>query len=108
MFVLHGELYARILEPLIERAKKEVNSIVEIFHKHDVPSNGKILDLCCGIGRHAVLLVEKGYNVLGVDISPLCIKRARLLAQSMRIDAKFIIADMRFIAKTLRLTLMSP
>lgn len=35
----------------------------------NIPEGGKILDLACGKGRHAVYLNSIGYNVTGVDLS---------------------------------------
>jgi len=34
-----------------------------------LPENSKILDLGCGSGRDAKIFSEKGYNVVGVDLS---------------------------------------
>ncbi len=39
---------------------------------------GKVLDIGCGAGRHALYLQNKGFNVLGIDISPLAIKTCKL------------------------------
>ncbi len=39
---------------------------------------GKVLDIGCGAGRHALYLQNKGFDVLGIDISPLAIKVCKL------------------------------
>jgi SAM-dependent methyltransferase len=31
---------------------------------------GRVLDLCCGFGRHTLALREQGADVLGIDLSP--------------------------------------
>jgi len=36
--------------------------------------NGRILDIGCGAGRHSLYLQKKGFDVLGIDVSPLAIK----------------------------------
>ena len=41
-------------------------------------ARGKVLDIGCGAGRHALYLQEKGLDVLGVDASPLAIKICKL------------------------------
>lgn len=39
---------------------------------------GRVLDIGCGAGRHSLYLQEKGFDVLGIDVSPLAIKVCRL------------------------------
>lgn len=41
-------------------------------------ARGKVLDIGCNAGRHAIYLQDKGFDVLGVDASPLAIKTAKL------------------------------
>jgi 2-polyprenyl-3-methyl-5-hydroxy-6-metoxy-1,4-benzoquinol methylase len=39
---------------------------------------GRVLDIGCGAGRHSLYLKNKGFDVLGIDNSPLAIKVSRL------------------------------
>jgi len=39
---------------------------------------GRVLDVGCGPGRHALYLQRKGFDVLGIDNSPLAIKVSKL------------------------------
>jgi len=39
---------------------------------------GRVLDVGCGAGRHSLHLQEKGFDVVGIDISPLAVKVCRL------------------------------
>lgn len=39
---------------------------------------GKVLDIGCGAGRHCLYLQDKGFDVLGIDLSPLAIKVCKL------------------------------
>ncbi|MDH5483485.1 MAG: class I SAM-dependent methyltransferase [Candidatus Bathyarchaeota archaeon] len=39
---------------------------------------GKVLDVGCGAGRHSLYLQKKGFDVLGIDNSPLAIKVSKL------------------------------
>jgi SAM-dependent methyltransferase len=41
-------------------------------------ANGKTLDIGCGAGRAAMYLQRKGFDVTGMDISPLALKVSRL------------------------------
>ncbi|MBR9757837.1 MAG: class I SAM-dependent methyltransferase [Algicola sp.] len=43
----------------------------------NLPEDGKILDLACGKGRHAVFLNGLGYNVVGADLSESSIAHAK-------------------------------
>ncbi len=38
----------------------------------------RVLDIGCGAGRHSLYLQKKGFDVLGIDISPLAIKICKL------------------------------
>lgn len=40
-------------------------------------ARGRVLDIGCGAGRHALYLQQRGLDVLGTDISPLAVRVAR-------------------------------
>jgi len=52
---------------------------------------GRVLDVGCGAGRHPLYLQKKGFDVLGIDVSPLAIKVCELRglkkAKGMSIDS---------------------
>ncbi len=50
-----------------------------------------VLDLCCGPGRHAAPLAERGYHVLGLDFDDVALRDARRRAPG----AALIRGDMR-------------
>jgi SAM-dependent methyltransferase len=58
-------------------------------------ARGRVLDVGCGAGRHALYLQKKGFDVTGIDASPLAIKICKLRglrkARILRFDdiAKF-------------------
>ncbi len=39
------------------------------FLAHHFPSPGRLIDLGCGTGRHSVAFAQRGFDVLGVDLS---------------------------------------
>lgn len=104
LFIEHGELIRRELERGLKRAGGEVGALLRIFSWEDIPPGGRVLDLCCGIGRHSLLLAEQGYQVVGVDLSPILISRARELAKSRGIEdrVEFLLGDMRNIKEVLK------
>ena len=46
--------------------------VVEVFEGEDPPS-GRALDLGCGTGTNVLYLARHGFEVVGVDVSPLAI-----------------------------------
>lgn len=57
----------------------------------NIPENGKILDLACGKGRHAIYLNKIGFNVTGVDLSINSINHAKQFENE---TLKFAVHDM--------------
>lgn len=93
LFVENAELYLPFLEQGKERALREVVVISDILEEQGVPSDGKLLDAGCGIGRHAVLMAQRGYQVTGLDISPLYVQKAKEYASSENVQANFQCGD---------------
>ena len=54
----------------------------------------RLLDVCCGTGRHAALLVERGYEVTGIDRDAEALRIARSAAPR----ARFVRLDQRDLA----------
>ena len=54
-----------------------------------------ILDIGCGTGRHSLELARRGYNVMGFDLSPSMIEKARLLAEKENLKIDFQVRDAR-------------
>ena len=51
---------------------------------------GRALDLACGEGRNSVWLAEQGWEVTGVDFSPVGLAKAQRLAQSRHVDVRWV------------------
>jgi len=54
----------------------------------------KTIDLGCGAGNYAIYLAEQGFEVIGVDSSPIIIKIAKENAQKQGVNCKFIVSDL--------------
>jgi SAM-dependent methyltransferase len=103
LFIDNASLYGPELEERLERTGVEVEGLMRLFSDQGVAPGGTILDLACGIGRHSLLLAEKGYRVVGVDISPTFIERAEELAAEKGVSGRveFMVGDMRRVGELL-------
>lgn len=71
-----------------EREAAFIHSIIQLFK----PKATRVLDVGCGVGRHAEILHKKyGYLVTGIDIS----EKMVLLARQSCPDCEFVKMDMR-------------
>jgi SAM-dependent methyltransferase len=84
-----------ILSP--RQLEREVNFIDEAL---GVERGGRILDLACGAGQHAVELATRGYDVVGFDLSQSQLDWAGGLAQERGQRLQFTYGDMRELAYT--------
>lgn len=75
----------------LESAQEEVAHLLAL-----VGGEGqKVLDLCCGPGRHAVALALRGFEVTGVDRTPFLLEKARERAREHGVEIEWIASDMR-------------
>ena len=56
-----------------------------------LPEFCKLLDVCCGMGRHARELSNRGYSVVGIDRDADAVAKARKLGGG----ANYVVADIR-------------
>lgn len=57
-------------------------------------TEGAVLDLCCGPGRHSVPLRKLGFDVTAVDLQPFLLGKARDYATKENVSIEFIEEDM--------------
>lgn len=72
-------------------AKDEVSRVMTLTER----SSGKLLDLACGPGRHAVEFAQRGFHVTGVDRSTFLLDRAREHASQAGASVEWVLEDMR-------------
>jgi len=89
-----GEEYYQAFLPQLtpELTLKQVDFLVE---KLKLEPESRILDLCCGHGRHAIELARRGYDVVGLDLSQYLLDVARRDAKSAQADIHWVHSDMR-------------
>jgi cyclopropane fatty-acyl-phospholipid synthase-like methyltransferase len=54
---------------------------------------GKVLDIGCGTGEHALLAAAHGAEATGIDAAPTAIEKARAKAAERGLQARFEVAD---------------
>ena len=59
----------------------------------DALPSGRVLDVACGGGRNAIFLAERGFEVVGVDVSEVALEHARERARAADADVTFVHAD---------------
>src|SRR5687768_17349927 len=55
----------------------------------------RVLDLCCGQGRHAVVLTAMGLNVVALDLAESYLRLAEAAAKEQGVTIETVHADMR-------------
>jgi SAM-dependent methyltransferase len=71
--------------------------VATLLDRFEVPTGGRVLDVACGAGRHALALAERGLCVLGVDLSmPLLQQAGKARRRSGAADSILLVqGDMR-------------
>jgi SAM-dependent methyltransferase len=52
--------------------------LINLFNEIRLPKNSLLCDLACGKGRHAQIMQQLGYRVIGLDLSENSIKEAQI------------------------------
>jgi SAM-dependent methyltransferase len=91
--------YLKIYRPMLtaEQTSAEVEFIVRELA---LPAGGKVLDLACGTGRHAIAMAERGFAVTGVDFNPRYLALAEEAAGRAGVSVVWTQSDMRELAFT--------
>ena len=55
--------------------------------------SGRVLDVGCGTGEHALLAAARGLEAVGIDIAPTAIERARAKAEQRGLPVQFVVGD---------------
>ncbi|WP_029192613.1 class I SAM-dependent methyltransferase [Paenibacillus harenae] len=73
-----------------EQAEGEVAQMMQWLR---LPNQAKVLDLCCGMGRHSLRLADLGFDVTGFDLSEVLLAEAG--AKDTASNVRWVQGDMR-------------
>jgi SAM-dependent methyltransferase len=73
-----------------ERARVDAGRLATLL-----PTGARVLDLCCGAGRHAIALAARGFLVTAVDRTPQYLTEGRRRAAAAGVRVDFRQADAR-------------
>lgn len=86
---VYDDFYADIYDYLVFNNLKDEYEVGEIINKTSASSQSKILDIGCGTGHHVAAMRSRSIDIIGIDISPSMIKKAK----ENYPDYKFQVAD---------------
>ncbi len=86
--------YLRIYRPMFteETTRREVDFIESAVA---LGPGASVLDLACGIGRHAIGMALRGYRVTGLDFNPRYLEMAAAGAAAASVRVDWVVGDMR-------------
>ena len=76
-------------------ADQTLREVEFISRRSGAQAGARVLDIGCGYGRHAIELVQRGFDVTGLDLSLPLLIRAADEAQRRAMSINFVHADMR-------------
>ena len=76
----------------LEQTRAEVDQLVALLK---LGAGNRVLDLCCGIGRHSLEFARRGFMVTGVDRTARYLEQAREAAARENLSIEFVHSDMR-------------
>ncbi|MFP3985442.1 MAG: class I SAM-dependent DNA methyltransferase [Candidatus Bathyarchaeia archaeon] len=88
----YGEYYNLIYD--VKNYDGECESLSYYFKKFSKGKVKSILDVGCGTGNHGILFAEKGYSVVGIDLSEVMINQAKKKVRRS-LPVEFFVQDMR-------------
>ena len=93
VFGTYGEYYDIFYDD--KDYEQECDFVQKIFKKYSSFPVKSILDAGCGTGGHSIPLAFRGYEVTGIDASPVMIKKARQKAKEAGVNPTFRSLDIR-------------
>ena len=89
----YGEYYDLIYS--MKNYDGECESLIGYFKKFSKDKIKSVLDVGCGTGGHSIRFAERGYNVVGIDLSDVMINQAKRKVKGRRLPIEFFVQDLR-------------
>lgn len=96
-----SELYHLIYADWDASIATQASILADVIRETWRPAR-RILDAACGIGTQTLGLAALGFDVVGSDIAPAALARARREAEKRRLAISFVEADLRELASAHR------
>jgi len=76
----------------MQQTRVEVDNLIALLR---LEPGARVLDLCCGIGRHSLEFARRGFVVTGVDRTAAYLEQARAAVSREGLQVEFVRSDMR-------------
>ena len=86
--------YLERYRPFLDSEQSEREALF-IAAALEVERGARVLDLGCGVGRHAVPMARRGFQVTGLDFNPRYLAGAEGAAREAGLSARWVAGDMR-------------
>lgn len=96
--LLYNELSKYYMYAIANDTTIETSFLIKLYNQQKLPNPGKVLDCCCGVGRHDYILASNGFKVTGIDISKEQIKNAKRIHSHENVE--YYVMDVRNIDLT--------
>ena len=91
-----SKLYLELYKHRDEAEAKDIINLIQ--RKIPLRTDSRVLDVCCGAGRHSLELAKRGFEVTGFDLSKFLISEAKKNFNNSKessLKIKFLLKDMR-------------
>lgn len=95
MSKVFGPAYTAAYDELYRNKEyaSECDLLERVFARYATEPVQRILDLGCGTGSHAVILAQRGYEVVGIDCSAEMLNRARRKATELAVGSRLTLVQ---------------
>jgi len=79
-------------DTIIDKSVPQAEFLIDVL---ELNPNHRILELCCGYGRHVINLARRGYNITGFDLCERALKLAKQKSREENLKTHLVRGDIR-------------